>query len=198
MELLAAITLLATLGALAFAMARSAAQKTRRAESIQVMRQIGASLATYTVDHGRLPGPLNSAHSPFFSTSNKNLISYLWPYFNLPARPQTQELLPQFVPRHWRAWFEKQDPAASRLYRTTMTVTEDGREVSPWGNSNQGIPVPRWLEVNATIRIADTVALRDLYLELAPSYALPKAGELQNYSARLFFDWHVDTIGLPR
>lgn len=192
MELLVVMVVLAVLVTFSLGVFSRSVMNVRQIASVTTLKGIGQALAAHVADHGELPGPSHTRNMPPFAISNK-LITHLWPYLGRKKQPKEGEVIPEYVPAHWVAWYQaNHQPKEAILYWLANPLYSDGQAYILWGYPGNRPPQirARWSVLAAAFPLSTTVAVRDALPSDANAY--PEFGVLQDYTTFLYLDWHVE------
>jgi prepilin-type processing-associated H-X9-DG protein len=185
-----------------FAMVRARADALACAANL---KQVGAMLGAYLNDNNNLlPGPLNSAQMPNYSTADPTqLAGFIAPYLGLPAPSAASVKAPIMVCPS----YAKVDPALDKPVYAIDEISQAATPFWAFGSTSDGSKPKRLValaELTGTngnpLTLSNTMVMRD-YLAGA-SATLVTTSVTYNSSKpvhnsflnALYFDWHVGTL----
>lgn len=191
-ELLVALSVIAILGLITSVVISEVRETADRTQCVNKMRNMGAAMHTYTVDHDdQLPGPTYFTLL-YTGGGEYQFASYLAPYLDyyISDRYQFEELQPFICPPVLDL-----NPTIKASYYINHQVKFSAGPLDPWGDPRKETTPMTMTQLNALVDTTEACAIRDAY-GIEPDY--PKnvsiAGPAQHGKTNfLYFDWHIES-----
>jgi len=203
-ELLVTVAIIALLAALLFPAVEKVGDAAHKTDVVHVMRNIGLGMQNHLADRARLPGPFYTAQGAAdYNTGQANTLSgQLREYLGsqMPPKAETPPPLhPALATKRYKTWYIANKPTggAASLYQMRARIAASGAQWYPWGYPNTpGQEQSNYFGMISAIQsdsLKQGVSLGNCWL-LGDTYNPLIASGHQDYKARLFLDWHVETM----